>query len=160
MASSAGGDLVFLHRFEQGGLRLGGRAIDLVGQDHVCEHRSPHEHHLPPLACILQNLGAGDVRRHEVGRELDTLEFEMEDARNRFDQQRFGEAGRAGDEAMAAGEQRDEDLLDDLVLAHDHFGQFRTNLSTATGQAFDGFALRLDCRGERHFGFDLGECVH
>jgi hypothetical protein len=32
----------------------------------------------------------------------------------RFDEQRLGEAGRAGDEAVAAGEERDEELLDDL----------------------------------------------
>ena len=31
--------------------------------------------------------------------------------------------GRAGDQAMAAGEQRDQDLLDDLLLADDDLGQ-------------------------------------
>ena len=33
VAMAAGGDLPFLHGLEQGGLRLGGRAVDLVGQD-------------------------------------------------------------------------------------------------------------------------------
>ncbi len=37
---AADGDLAFLHGFEQGGLRLGRRAVDLVGQDDVGEQRA------------------------------------------------------------------------------------------------------------------------
>ena len=40
---AAGGHLVLLHRFEQRGLRLGRRAVDLVGEDHVGEDRPAHE---------------------------------------------------------------------------------------------------------------------
>jgi len=39
--------------------------------------------------------------------------------RERFDEERLGQAGRAGDETMPAGEERDEQLLDDFVLADD-----------------------------------------
>jgi len=53
---------------------------------------------------------------------------EMKNLRDGFDQERLGEAGRASDEAMSAGEQRDEELFDDLLLADDDLGQFRLDL--------------------------------
>jgi hypothetical protein len=40
--------LAFLHRFEQSGLRLGGRAIDFVGQNDVCENRAREEFESSP----------------------------------------------------------------------------------------------------------------
>ena len=43
VARAADGDLAFLHRFEQGGLRLGRRAVDLVGQNDVGEQRAVQE---------------------------------------------------------------------------------------------------------------------
>ena len=48
MASAAQGlaferDLVLLHHFEQRALRLGGGAVDLVGQQDVREHRAAHD---------------------------------------------------------------------------------------------------------------------
>ena len=87
MPNAGGGNLVFLHGFEQRGLRLGRRAVDFVGQNHVGENRAANEGHLPALAGFLQNFRAGDVRRHEVRRELDALEFEMENLGDGFDQQ-------------------------------------------------------------------------
>ena len=36
------------------------------------------------------------------------------------DHQRLGQAGHADQEAVAAGEDRDQELVDDLVLADDH----------------------------------------
>ena len=131
MAHAGGGDLVLLHRFEQRGLRLGRSAVDFVGQNHVGEDRAGHKGHAPSLAGFLENFRACDVRRHEVGRELDALEPEMKDLRDGFHQECLGEAGRAGDETMPAGEQRDERLFDDLLLADDDLGQFRLNLDAA-----------------------------
>ena len=45
-------------------------------------------------------------------------------SRDAFDEQRLGQARRAGDQAMAAGKQGDEQLLDHLLLADDDLGQF------------------------------------
>ena len=39
MPDAAHGDMVFLHRFEERGLRLGRRAVDLIGQDDVGKDR-------------------------------------------------------------------------------------------------------------------------
>ena len=49
MPHAGRGDLVFLHRFEQRGLRLGRRAVDFVGENHVREDGAFHERH-PPAA--------------------------------------------------------------------------------------------------------------
>src|SRR4029078_8548179 len=42
-ASRAAGDRVLLHRLERARLRSRRRAVDLVGQENVREHRSAHE---------------------------------------------------------------------------------------------------------------------
>jgi hypothetical protein len=45
----------------------------------------------------------------------------------RTDQQRFSQARHAFQQGMPAGEDCDQHLLDDLVLANDHLGQFIAN---------------------------------
>jgi hypothetical protein len=74
------GDLVLLHRLEQRGLGLGRRAVDLVGQDDVGEDRArTNLNSRRPVAGLLEHLGAGDVAGHQVGRELDAVERQVED---------------------------------------------------------------------------------
>ncbi len=133
---AGGGDVILLHRFEQRGLRLRRRAVDLVGEDDLREDRPLHEPEAAAALALVEDLGAGDVRRHQVGRELDALEVEIEDVGERLDQERLGEAGHAGDEAVAAGEQREQDLLDDLVLSDDHLPQFAEDPIATLGHPF------------------------
>ena len=78
-------------------------------------------------ALIVQNLGAGDVGRHQVGRELNALEAEIEDLGERLDEQRLRQPGHAGQQAVAAGEERDQHLLDDLVLTDDDLAELVKN---------------------------------
>ena len=80
MADAADGDLPLLHRFQQGGLRLGRRAVDFVGQDDVGEERPFEEPALARAgrAVLFQDFGAGDVGRHQVGRELHAAEREVQ----------------------------------------------------------------------------------
>ena len=90
----------------------------------ICAKIGPlHEAEPPYPLLFVENFRAGDVRRHQVGRELNALEVEVEDLGERLDQQRLGQARHAGDQAMAAGEQRDQDLFDDLVLADDDLAE-------------------------------------
>ena len=126
-----GGDVVLLHRLEQRRLRLRRRAVDLVGQDDLREQRPLHEAQPARPLLLVEDLGAGDVRRHDVGRELNPLEVEIEDVGERLDQQRLRQPGHAGDQAVAAGEQRDQHLLDDLVLADDDLAQLGENALAA-----------------------------
>ena len=134
---TGGRHLMFLHGFEQRRLRLGRRAVDLVGEDDVREHRSGNERQLPAFRRVLKNLGTRDVGGHQVRRELHALELQVKDLRQRFHEQRLGEAGRTRDEAMPAGKERDEDLLHDFLLAHDHLAEFLLNLDVAGAQLFD-----------------------
>ena len=56
---------------------------------------------------------------HQVRRELDALEIQMQHLRDRRDQQRLGQTGHAGDDRIAAGQQRHHDLFDDFLLTDD-----------------------------------------
>ena len=75
----------------------------------------------PPI--LVQYLGPGDVGRHQIGRELDPLELEIEDLRQGLDQQRLGEAWHTCDEAVAAGQEGNQDLLDGVVLPDNHLAE-------------------------------------
>ena len=127
---AGGGDRAFLHRFEQRGLRLGRRAIDFVRQNQVGEERPFDEAHHPftRLWIGLEDLRARDVRRHEVGRELDTLELPAQATGQRLDEERLGQAGHTDYQGVTARKEHAQQLLDDFVLTDDHpvhFGEQR-----------------------------------
>ena len=114
-----GRDVGILHRFEERRLRFRRRPIDLVGEDDLREDRPGHEPESAVSVGLVEHLGAGDVGGHQVGRELDPLERQVENLRDRLDEQCLGESRHAGDQAMPAGEERDEDLIDDRILPDD-----------------------------------------
>ena len=74
----AEGDLAFLHRLEQGGLHLGRRAVDFVGEDQVVENRAEFRFELRCLRVI--DHGADEVRGQQVRRELEAGEGGVERA--------------------------------------------------------------------------------
>jgi hypothetical protein len=110
----------FLHRFEHGALRLGGGAIDLVGQQQVGEDRPLL--HAELARFLVQNLRTDDVGRQQIDRELDPRELQIHGLGHGVDQQRLGQARHALQHQVAAGEQRDQDAFHHGVLADDHFG--------------------------------------
>ena len=140
MPLAADGHLPLLHRLEQGGLRLGRRAVDLVGQDDVGEDRPPQELELADAGrlVLLDHLGAGDVRGHQVGRELDPVVGQVERIGQRVDHQRLGQAGHADQQAVPAGEDRDQQLLEDRVLADDDLGHLALELGERVLEPLDG----------------------
>ena len=95
--------------------RLISSAIKQLGEDRAGEEA---EAALAGLA-FLQHLGAENVGGHEVGRELDAPRVEPEHDAHGLDELGLGEARHAEQERMAAGQDGDERLLDDLVLAED-----------------------------------------
>ena len=121
MRAPGRGDLVLLQGLQEGGLSLGRRAVDLVGEQEVGEHRPAHEFKgaAAGLRVLLEYLGARDVGGHEVRGELDALELQVQDAREAREQERLGQARDPDEEAMPGGEEGDEQLLDDALLAHD-----------------------------------------
>jgi hypothetical protein len=109
---------------------FGGRAVDFVGEHDVREDGTGREHHLPPSGrrIFLNDVRAGDVRRHQVRRELDAVELEVEDLRQRPDQQRLRQSGHADDQAVAADEQRQQNLVHHLLLADDQLAELANDL--------------------------------
>ncbi len=98
---------------------LAGRAVDLVAQHEVAEDRPGPEGECPGRR---QEAHAGDVRRHQVGRELDAAELEAERQAEGPDQQRLGGAGHAFEQHVPAGEERGDRLADGgLLPQHDAF---------------------------------------
>ena len=61
---AADADLALGHRLEQRRLHLGGRAVDLVGEDDVGEHRAPLD--VEVLGRRAPDARADEVGRHEV----------------------------------------------------------------------------------------------
>ena len=86
---------------------------------------------------LLDDVRARDVGRHQVRRELDALEREPERARERAHEQRLRGARHAGDQAVAADEQRQQQVLDDLVLADDDLADLGANLLERRVESLD-----------------------
>ena len=149
MAISTGGDLPFLHGFEQGRLRFGRCAVDLVGQYHVGKQRAfeKFEFAMPAVAVFVHHVGAGDVAGHQVGRELDAVEVQRQALAERADEQRFGQAGHAFKDAVTAREQADQQLLDDDILPDDHAADLGFDFIAGLAQAAEAFEV---------LGFDAG----
>ncbi len=130
-----GGHRVFLHRLEQRGLRLGRRAVDLVGQDQVGEDGAMDEVQ-PPLAGTgvgLQDFGPGHVRGHQVGRELDALEIPPQRLGQRPDQQRLGQPRHPDDQCVPLREQHRQELPDQALLTDDDLVQFPAQNAPSRG---------------------------
>ena len=75
-------DLILRHTFQQGGLHLGGRAVDLVRQDDVAKQRSRLEDEI--LVTVVENVSADQVHRQQVRGKLDAFEHHMVFGRLRF----------------------------------------------------------------------------
>ena len=134
------GDAALLHGFQQGGLGLGGGAVDFVRQHDVGEDRALDELKLPLAAggIILDDIRAGDVRGHQVRRELDAVETEVQRLCHGADQQRLRQAGNTHQERVPAGEQGDAQQLHDALLADDDLAQFRGKLLVNGAEPVNG----------------------
>jgi len=72
MRGAGHGHRPLLHGFEQGRLRLGGGAIDLVSQHEVSEDRPRLEpQQLGAAIVALDDHTPHDIGGHQIGRELD-----------------------------------------------------------------------------------------
>ena len=75
---------------------------------------------LAAVGRLQHDVGADQVGRHQVGRELDALELQVQGVGQRPHQQRLAQAGHAFEQHVAAGDQGGQRALDDLLLADDH----------------------------------------
>ena len=157
----------FLHRFEQRGLCFWGRAVDLVGQHDVGKQRTLHEMEgsLTSLGVVLQHVGAGDVRGHQVGCELDPPKRQLQDLGNGAHQQRLGQPGNSLEQAMPTGEQRDQQLVNNLVLTDNRLADLFSHAGVggrklvdclAAGRSFIVAVRQDDSLVGCHFGNFIG----
>ena len=65
---------------------------------------------------LLQQFCAGDVARHEVGRELHARELEVECLCDRLDEERLGKSGDTDEQHVTAGQEGRHEIVYDLVL--------------------------------------------
>ena len=121
VAVAADGHLPFLHCLQERRLSFRRRPVDLVGQDQVGKDRPVDKPELAGTAgsVFVQNLGAGDIAGHQVGRELDPVEIQRERLCQGVDHERLGQSRNALQDAMPAGKDSDQKLIDDFVLTHD-----------------------------------------
>ena len=136
---------VLLHRFEQRRLGLRRGPVDLVGEDDLGEDRPGHEDHLPlaGVLVLLDDVGAGDVARHQVGRELDAAELQVQDLGDGLDDQGLGQTRHAGQDAVAAHEEGHQHLVQHLSLADDLLGELGEDLLPACRQPRGQFDIRF-----------------
>jgi hypothetical protein len=110
--------LPLLHGLQQGGLGLGGGAVDLVAEDDVGEDRPRLELEVTPLLVV--DADAGDVRRQQVGGELDAADRAVDRPGQRLCQHGLADAGNVLDQQVPLGQQGDQRQADHLGLALDH----------------------------------------
>ena len=75
----------------------------------------------------MDHFRAGDVRRHEIGRELDAIEIQRQGIGQGANHQRLGQSGHSDQQGVSAREERDQQLLDHVVLSDDDLTQFGGN---------------------------------
>ena len=109
------GHLRFVHGLEQGRLRLGRGAIDLVGENDVGENRAGLEFKL--LLDLIEDADADDVARQHIRGELDALKRTVKGMRQGLREGRFAHSGHVFDQKMASRQQGDQSQLDGLVFA-------------------------------------------
>ena len=91
------GDRALLHRLQQRSLRLGRGTVDLVGQQQIAEHRPFHLRETAGLEIV--DIGADNIARHQIRRELDAAIIQAERGGKAARRQRLGGARRAASRA-------------------------------------------------------------
>ena len=104
---------------------------------------------------FFDDVGARDIGRHQIRRELDALEDQPQRLRHGPHQQCLGRSGKAGDQAMPADKQRDHHLLQHLFLADDHLADLAHDVLSPRGSA----RLGLSDSAESVRGVDMS-CGH
>ena len=85
-------DPSFLHRFKQGGLCLGRRPVDFIGEDKVSEKWAFLENELATSLRFLKHRISGNVAGKEVRGELDALAFQIQSFGKGLDQFGFSKS--------------------------------------------------------------------
>ena len=142
-------DAVLLHRFEHRRLGLGGRSVDLIGEDDVGEDRPASEFE-PALAArrLLQDVRARDVHRHQVRRELDAMKVQAQTLGELGDEQRLGEPRHAHQQSVSPSREAHQQLINHRGLPDDRSSKLLANALKGLVQ----FSDRADIAGFEFLG--------
>ena len=124
---AAGGDLVFLHGLEEGGLGLGRRAVDLVGEEHVGEDGALDEREDAALPVSGSSwMTSVPVMSEGMRSGVNWMRLNLRlRTRARVEIMRvLARPGTPDEQAVAAGEHGDQEVVDDIGLADDDFADF------------------------------------
>ena len=103
VSGAADGDFTFLHGLQQRGLSFGGSAVNFVRKQDVGEDWTLDEAELAPSIFVLvEHIGARDVRGHQVGGKLNTIEAYVDDTGERADHQSLGQTWNSLEQAVPA----------------------------------------------------------
>ncbi len=127
--------LAFAHRFEQGGLRARGGAVDLVGQQDVGENRAFMEMKL--LVALVENRHAENVRGQQVGGKLDAFEAGINGAGQGLGQGGLARAGKIFEQDMAAAGEGGEEIAGGSGLPAHNFGNVGRNLAVSFARSVE-----------------------
>ena len=128
-------DLMFLHCLKQRSLGFRRSAVDFICQDQIRKNRAAHKSKAPAVGRFREDFRAGDVGGHQVRRELNPLELEVENAGDGFHQQGLRQARGTGQQAMPTGQQREQELLHHVALPDKDLAEFRGEAITSSVEA-------------------------
>src|SRR5262249_31307679 len=110
-------DLLLIHCFQQGRLRLRSGSVDFVCKKDISEYRAALEFELLVDRGIHRD--AQHITGQHVGSELDTLEVNIHSSGNRLRQGGLTYAWNTFNEQMPLGEETNKGKTDHLVLTAD-----------------------------------------
>ena len=129
----AEGDLALLHGLEEGGLHLGGGAVDFVGDEQVCEDGALVRGE-GSLALVV-NQTADHVRRQQVRREGDALGLQSQRGGEGAHGGGLGQTRHAFEQDVPARHQCNQQGIEHVLLPHQrlvHFASDRRQERRAT----------------------------
>ena len=95
------------------------------------------------IPLLVHRFRAHDIRRHQIGRELDAVERQIQRVGNGLNQQGFGQAGHAHQQAVALRKHSGKHQPHYLVLPHDDLADFLAQLLEGGGQGIGSFFIVL-----------------
>ena len=138
MHLAADGDVLLLHRFQQRRLGFRRRPIDLIGEDNIGEHRTALKlKDFAPRSIVGEHIGAGDVRRHEIRRKLHPGKSQAQAFAEAAHHQGLAQPGHSFEQTMAAADQRNKNLLDQIFMADNDARHLRFQFVEGTLRALD-----------------------
>ena len=142
------GHLALLHGLEECRLHLGSRSVDLIGQDEVGKDGSLAHGELARVGVV--DLGTHQIRRQQVGSELQAVELRVNGLRHAGDSQGLGQTRDTLKQNVPTRQETEGQALDEALLANDHLGQGQLKLGNPGGDSSD--LVTLGCGGSRRLG--------